>query len=391
MKKRRFSFTTATLLAALALGSLSLASRAQPTEPLSDPLTGDPLAVSGFATLAAGRAFGSCVPAAGIAPELANDCVRFLPDYNHGTYYLNRVSFGAESRAGVQVTETLSPVLSATVQLTTHPHEKERLNIEWAYLTWKISPGWTLQVGRKRLPLYYYSEFQDIGYAYTMVRPSPDLYGWDVVNFNGVSLQNTTDLGDWNVRTEALFGYEDSNNNPYARLYYADPIDIRWHDIASLIVEVNHDWLTARVNYTEFKFSQNDEYTGPLLLLNGQYESQEHFLGAALNADLGDWALRTEAGQAQRGAQGYSANYYTANLSYRINKWTPLVQVSHYSESQKNPAYVPNNFGTLSAGLRYEVHRNADLKIQFDRFKDNVVPAQVGNARAVTLTYDLVF
>lgn len=58
---------------------------------------------------------------------------------------------------------------------------------------------WKLQIGRKRLPLYYYSDFQDVGYAYNTVRPSPDVYGWDIVNYNGASLSTTRSLGDWTL------------------------------------------------------------------------------------------------------------------------------------------------------------------------------------------------
>ena len=53
-------------------------------------------------------------------------------------------------------------------------------------------------MGRKRLPIYY-SDFQDVGFAYTWVRPPTDLYGWEIVSYNGVNATYRGDWGGWAV------------------------------------------------------------------------------------------------------------------------------------------------------------------------------------------------
>ncbi|MEF3019424.1 hypothetical protein V3478_33245, partial [Pseudomonas aeruginosa] len=86
-------------------------------------------------------------------------------------------------RAGVQGEWQLDPQWSAVAQITARTLQDQHVKLEWAYVTYAPTPEWKLQVGRKRIPLYYYSDFQDVGFAYNTVRPSPDVYGWDVVNY----------------------------------------------------------------------------------------------------------------------------------------------------------------------------------------------------------------
>ena len=61
------------------------------------------------------------------------------------------------------------------------------------------------QVGRKRIPLYYYSDFQDIGLSYPWVSPPPELYGWEVTNYNGGSLRYNDSFGDTNFKRKFVW------------------------------------------------------------------------------------------------------------------------------------------------------------------------------------------
>ena len=208
---------------------------------------------SGFATVVGGQTYGQCFPGNsptfGLSPAYASSCTRYVADWSHDGVYTNNFSASQETRAGIQGTETFNSVISATAQITSRTNDNQHLNLEWAYLTFKLTPELTLQVGRKRLPMYYYSDFQDVGYAYNTIRPSPDVYGWDVVNYNGVSLDYTKEIGNWNTRSEVLFGQENSNFNPYFKVFTPAPQDVQWHNIVGLTTEANYDWFTARFSY----------------------------------------------------------------------------------------------------------------------------------------------
>ncbi|MEH0166290.1 porin [Roseateles microcysteis] len=376
------AFRSSSAVLALALGAL-----AAPAACAQD------LSLSGFGTLALGRSSGSCESNAAMASAYTGYCTRAIADWGHGGVYTPSTSAKPESRLGLQGQAKFDANFSATVQLTARSLEEQHLNLEWAYLTARLSPDWTLQLGRKRLPLYYYSDFQDIGFAYNTVRPSPDVYGWDVVNYNGASLAWSRDVGEWTLRAEALAGSENSKKNPYSRLVVDDPMDVKWSGITGLVLEFSRDWFSGRLSYTRSQFQQTDHNTGVVLAtLSGKTRVNQSFLGAAFNADIGAWTLRSEVGRSDRAELGYKASFYLLTAGYRIGAYTLTAGTSQYRETTPYPAdYVPVvDRGSLLA-LRYELHKGGALKLQYDRISDRGSSPFAGSARLLSASYDFVF
>lgn len=348
--------------------------------------------LSGFGTLAAGQTWGPCTEAT-MATAYDDGCSRFIADWAHAGVYTPDVSARPESRLGLQWTGTFTDTLSATVQGVGRLGAGTKAALEWAYLTDKLSPSWTLQLGRKRLPLYYYSDFQDVGYAYAMIRPAPDVYGWDVVNYDGANLDWSGDVGDWSVHASVYGGAEDSRKNRYSRLVSDDPLDVKWKDIVGGSVEVSHDWLTLRASYTQSKIQVVDRVDGSVqALATGATTGTQDFYGVAAIVDAGDWVGRAELAAADRDDQGYRARFLYINAGRRFGAFTPMLQYSQYMErSTVGDAYVPIHNRTLSAEVRYEVTRSSDLKVQFDRDIDTTSVRFTGNANLLSVAYDFVF
>jgi hypothetical protein len=270
--------------------------------------------------------------------------------------------------------------------------EGQKVDLEWAYLTDKLNPEWTLQVGRKRLPLYYYSDFQDVGYAYTMIRPTSDVYGWDVVNYDGANLDYSNDLGDWSLRASVYGGSEDSRHNKYSVTSYDTPMDVKWKDIFGAWAEVSRDWLTARVSYTQSKYQQVDESSGQMLTLpSGTFTGTQAFYGVALIADYGDWLARTEVGGATRRGQGAKLNYSYVQGGRRFGRFTVMGQFS--SDRQINTLGVDTTWTnrTASAVVRYEIDKSSDVKLQYDRDMEHTGSPYTGSANVIAASYDFVF
>lgn len=344
---------------------------------------------SGFATLALGKTSGACTEGA-LAGQYNLGCTRYIADWGHAGVYRDSWSAKQETRAGLQGTLTFSPELSATAQITARALKDQHLNLEWLYMSYKLSPSTTLQVGRKRLPLYYYSDFQDIGYAYNTVRPSPDVYGWEVVNYNGASLSHNSSYGDLTVRSELLLGSENSRDNPYTKLVSDEAKDVRWSGIGGFTVEASYDWFTGRLSYIRSKLRQTDRATGSVDVDSGG--KHQTFIGLALNADVGSWIVRTEFGRSDREAVGYKARYYLATAGYRWGDFTLTAGSSNYLETAYPDAgYVPVKLRSHLLALRYELHKGGALKLQMDRVRDQGTPAYVGNSRLLSASYDLVF
>jgi hypothetical protein len=349
--------------------------------------------VSGFGSVIAGRTFGACTTTTAMAERFSDDCTRYIADWSHASVYENRWTVAPESRLGVQVNAKFTDSLSGVVQLMGRSAPGQAVGLEWAYLSHDFAPGWTLQVGRKRLPLYYYSDFQDVGYAHNTIRTSPDVYGWDVVNYNGANLQRLDKWGEWSVRQDLFAGAENSKNNAYNKLFSNDLQRVSWSNILGGSVEVNKGWFTARLTYVQSDFEQKDQATGERVEQpSGAFKGKQRFYGIAVNGDWDDWILRSELASADRSDYAYKANFHLVSLSYRMGSLITTVGVSAYGESTPFPdAYNTTAFRTSTVALRYDLTGKSAVKIQFDKLKDKGNSRFTGDARVLSLSYDFVF
>ena len=163
--------------------------------------------ISGFASINAGKVLsGTGVPQYGVEPT-------FLADYPNVSAYTEDLSFSPESLIGLQVSGDLGEGLSVTGQLVARGVNDFEANFEWAYISYDINDNWTIQAGKKRLPLFYYSDFFDVGYAYVWMRAPADNYTWQVFNYKGVNLLYSGSVGDWGVSANIYTGKEDDDDN----------------------------------------------------------------------------------------------------------------------------------------------------------------------------------
>lgn len=347
---------------------------------------------SGFASLVAGKTSGACTPGNGLASAFSASCTRFVADWGHAGVYDEHASIEPESRAGLQGTARISPSFSATAQVVARLAVRPLAGIEQAYLTWSPSPSWSFQLGRKRLPLLYYSDIQDVGHAYPWVRVPPDVYGWDVVNYNGANLNYRTDVAGWSLRSGLFGGFETSRKNPYSRLFYDEGKDVEWPKIAGAELELRRDWFTGRVAYMRSDYEQIDRATGLAdVQPSGATKGRHRAWGASANVDHGPWLVRTEYSVFDRSRYAYRADSWLAAVGYRIGRFTQVVTVSDYSESTNFPAaYDVARWSSRAFTLRYDLGKSSALKVQVDRLKDRkaLLP---GSATLVSTSYDLVF
>jgi hypothetical protein len=132
--------------------------------------------ITGFASINAGKVLsGSGVPQYVVEPT-------FLADYPLVSTYDEDIDFAPESLIGLQFSADLLDGLSVTAQLVSRGANDFKAKFEWAYVSYELNENWTIQAGRKRLPLFYYSDFFDVGYAYTWIRPPADNYTWQIFN-----------------------------------------------------------------------------------------------------------------------------------------------------------------------------------------------------------------
>ena len=344
---------------------------------------------NGFATIAGGKIVSS---QKNLPDYLDYDCPCFITDYNNGGIYeQGGMDFSQETRAGLQGTVTVTDKLSAVGQIMGRTVDSE-LSLEWAYLSYKINPNWTVQAGRKRIPLYYYSDFQDVGQAYTWVRPPQALYGWEASNYNGASVRFNDRFGRWAVAASAFGGQEEVKDSGYAALYDTVDQDAKWENILGFDVEISKDWLTARFVYMQ---SENYGTSNPDDSKYGD-KTDQTVMGLALNADFDDWFLLSEFNVNERKTPVDSltvrAPATMVGAGYRWGNFTPFVSYSRYWDNTSDiDVYEPERFEDWSFTLRYDINPSSDIKVQFNSYTDSSAYDFVGDTNLVSVSYDIVF
>lgn len=259
-------------------------------------------------------------------------------------------------------------------------------NVEWAYLSYEVNDEWTIQAGKKRLPLFYYSDFFDVGYAYTWMRPPADLYTWQIFNYNGINALYSDSWGDWSVSGNVYAGSEDdSDNKLLTEFFNRAPTREIWKNIIGGVFTLGYEWFEARITHMRYK---NERYvSGERTMFGDQDYRDGKFYGLSLNADMGSWFVLSELNRLNLAGSDFDSRMLTAG--FRIDSLTPYVAYSTFALKGGGG----EEHDTTSLGLRWDFHSSAAFKIQWDKVTDEQVLFRevAGNSKALTVGVDLVF
>ncbi|NNM51358.1 MAG: hypothetical protein HKM02_03925 [Pseudomonadales bacterium] len=365
---------------------------------------------SGFASLIGGAVVsgspGSGVMAASggtpgtVDPILNNGhCPCAVGNWPNVGLYDKRFSLSPESRAGIQENLMWNNGLSLTAEATVRaaPHEYGDGSVDWFYAGYSLGPNWTLQAGRKRLPLFMYSDFIDIGYDYAWMRPPGDLYGWQIDHYNGANLlYSNTIMYDIALTWNTWTGAEHDHNNKMLQLMYynsspgdasnGQPIDEYWYNMIGSYLDFSRDWWDVRLVYMQNDVTRTQVGIG--YIHQGDHQK---FQGASVNLDPGNWVVRSEFNEFLRPTD---QDYYHSSLlgiGYHIGDFLPMLTYSNFHEDNiPSPAYAESHF-TRTASVRWDFRKNMDLKLQYDDMRDDSHWPFLGNTRTITVGIDTVF
>ncbi|QTH64280.1 porin [Psychrosphaera ytuae] len=343
---------------------------------------------TGFASINAGKVLsGDGVPQYDVPPT-------FLADYPIVSTYSEEWSFREESLFGIQISADLTEKLTLTGQIVSRGADDFKAKIEWAFLSYEINDNWTFQAGKKRLPLFYYSDFYDVGFAYTWMRPPADTYTWQVFNYNGANVMYTGNLGDWSLSTNVYMGSEESTDNRLlSQFFFLEPTTEIWKDIFGAVANVSNEWLEIRL--TGMTYTNERTRSGIPVTWGGKEERDGTFLGLAVNVTYDNAFLLTELNQLELDDDG-TLDSLMVSVGYNFDGFIPFIA---YSELEQTGNYldgsvIPDgeNHNTFSVGFRYDFHASAAFKMQYDKVEDNSFEyAVAGDSSALTFGVDLVF
>lgn len=303
-----------------------------------------------------------------------------------------------DSKLGLQGSAKFNSMFSATVQLLSKQNGKGNFNpgLEWAFLKAQLTPGIAVRVGRMGGPFFAVSDFREVGYANTWVRPPLDVYGQvPFGTFDGadVNYQTATPMGTFSAQVfagkeKAVVAGTDVDFNKIkgynTTLEMDNGLTLRFGHVSGYLTAHTTTLaaLVATIRQTPFTSVANE--LDPT-------DKKASFTGMGLNWDLGNWLVAAEYTQRRTDSYAPDTNAWYLTLGHRIEKFTPYVTISQLKNVDSNitntiqpltpglaalkagvDGFVASQYRqqkTWALGVRWDVQRNVALKAQFDRIK----------------------
>ena len=326
--------------------------------------------ISGYASIVAGRV---------VSGE------RFLSDFPKTGILDEDISFTQDTSIGLQLSTDVNDRLSFILQMNSHGAQDFETELSWAYLNYQITPELSIQAGRKRLPLYYYSDYFDVGYAYVWIRPPVDNYTWQISNYNGISLLYETHINGWDSSINFYIGREDSEDNELMSFLMDAQVDETWKNIVGVVGDFSRDWLNFRLTVMG---SELDRVVDGSVAAT---DAGQEFAGLSLNLYFDQLTILTERNFYKRDVDDIAVDTYLLSVAYKVGDFTPYTSFSRF-EQEINLAGGDECHDTKSLGLRWDFSSDAALKIQFDKVTDKGVTIPLlGDSESVSIGIDMVF
>jgi hypothetical protein len=376
------------------------------------------LSISGFGTL-------------GVAKS-DTDQVQFAR-YNQAEGVKDKAKIGLDSNLGLQATYKINDWLSGTAQVLTRKNTSPTFttDLTWAFLKAKVNDEVSVRVGRVVLPTFLISDYQNVGYANTMMRPPIEMYGQaPIENVDGADVNYQHAFGDFNFSTQAFVGVSRGKlfipTGGGAVATYRAPA-------AGISFTGEYGPFLVRVGHARADLKSND--IGPINALSATIAAVGF---KQLAADIGlnegkkiaftslgatmDWnniVVQTEYAQRRAKEAVYipDTNAWYAMAGYRIGKVLPYYAHAAYTDAGHSvtpPATFPKTgplgatvYGLLQSaeqtsdlvGVRWDFAKSLALKVQVDRVKPKAKSGSLifptatfkGDVTVVGVALDFVF
>jgi hypothetical protein len=352
---------------------------------------------------------------------------------------------GVDSNFGVQANSTLNSWLSATVQGLVRKDGEDDFGGElaWAFLKGKVNDNLSLRVGRMGLPVFLISDYRNVGYANTMLRPPAEVYNQVPLNsVDGIDATWQQSVGDTSLSAQLAFG---RTHNPISTS--ATTVHVDGTSVVALNLVAEHGPLTLRFGRADGKLTVDDSASLNTLLAGlratgagyrlatlapladelALAKKKASFTSVGLALDWNNIVVQSEYAKRKTDSYVNDTNSWYAMAGYRIGKFLP-----YYNHSAtKSAGHVantvpascpagypaacsptlrvlsagvdtlssPQNQSTDTIGVRWDFYRSMALKAQIDRVRPKdgaglLLKAQPGFSGPVTvgaLALDFVF
>ena len=332
---------------------------------------------------------------------------------------------GVDSLLALQGTVHLNDMFSATVQGIVRRmfNTGFQLDIPVFFVKAEVTRDLAVRVGRIQLPVFMSSDYRQVGYSNTWVRPPIEVYGQVPFDSDdGADILYRKAIGPADISAQAFYGKTDASL-PAAAIQSRK----NWGANASITVGP----LTLRAGRNQSAFTSTSATVTQLLtavnaagftaLANrlNPLSVPFKFTDYGFSLDETHLTIQGEISKATAGGFVASTDGQYLLAGYRVGKLTPYAMYARqWVTSARTDTTIPqvgpliplalgvnqliNSVGadqhTISAGARWDVHESVDLKLQVDRVSPegnglflNIRPGFHGPVYVASMTLDFVF
>lgn len=362
-------------------------------------------------TSADGKARLSGFGTVGAARTNSDDALFNYPGQGGGVD--KQMGMEPDTKVGIQGSYKFTDSISGTAQLLTkyRAEGQYKPEFEWAFAKWQATPSLSIRAGRIGAPFFMVSDFRDVGYANTTVRPPLDVYGQVPVSaVNGGDISYKLSLGDTVLTSTFWGGYSRVDIASAMRstsatgTTSADPGTARLSKQMglNLLAEFEGGY-SVRIGHMQGRLSLGADSISSLISLansisqdfGGQARdalqtsnTKASFTGIGFSMDRDNIVLASEytMRRLKKGAVSDTTGWYVLG-GYRLGPVLPYLSFSKLKVDDVN-APTSNSLPpelaagvraiqsaqylaqrTTSVGLRWDALRNAAVKVQFDHIK----------------------
>jgi hypothetical protein len=337
----------------------------------------------------------------------------------------NEGDIGIDSLLALQGTVRFTDMFSTTIQTIVRRlfNAGFELDIPVFFVKAEVTRDLSVRVGRIQLPVFMVSDYRQLGYSNTWVRPPVEVYGQIPLDFvDGADLLYRKSVGLADISAQAYYGKTDAT-------LPLGPFQVR--KLWGVNANVTMGPLTLRAGRNQSAFTSNAAINNQLLaavnaagftaLANrlNPVNVPLDFTDFGFSLDGVHLTLQGEITKVTFGGFLASTDGQYLLAGYRIAKFTPYAMYARQKiTSERTDATIPrigpliplaldvdqliNSVGadqhTISAGVRWDLHESLDLKLQVDRVSPqgnglfiNVRPGFHGPVTVASMTLDFAF
>lgn len=163
----------------------------------------------------------------------------------------NQPEFTYFNKLGIRFDSDFSEDLGFTLQVVANGDEDYSPRVDWAFVDYQIDNQLKLSAGKLRMPLYIFSDYKDVSYAYPWIIPPYAVYGSpDFSSYDGGKLNYQWDLSDeWSTDLEIWFGRLKNHINVGG--IGGHKVDFAIDNMYGVSLNIDRDWLFIRGVYMQ--------------------------------------------------------------------------------------------------------------------------------------------